>query len=280
MTIPPIPVLDHVVVNVLDRMDEAQALYTRLGFTLTPRGHHTLGSINHLAMFGTDYLELIGAPADGQRLDIMGWPLGLNAVVFATEDAAKAGAALVAQGVDCLEPRDFSRPVALKGGARDASFRTANLARGESDAGRFYFCQHFTRDLVWRDEWRRHANGTLGVIGVVQASAAPDESAALYGRMFGPTALTAIPGGRRLAMALSSVDVIDPATLAARYGAAAPDAKGRADVLAALVLRSPDLAQTAAVLAGSGIAFTHPAPNRLVVPASIAMGTTIEFRPA
>jgi catechol 2,3-dioxygenase-like lactoylglutathione lyase family enzyme len=276
----PIPVLDHVVINVQDRMDAAQALYTRLGFTLTPRGHHTLGSINHLAMFGTDYLELIGAPEGGQRLDIMGWPMGLNAVVFATEDAAATQAALVAQGVDCLPPRDFSRPVALDGGQRDAAFRTANLSRGESDAGRYYFCQHFTRDLVWRDEWRRHANGTRGVIGVVQCSDDPKAAAALYQRMFGAQALTAVPGGWRLSMALSSLDVIDPRTMAEFYGATAPDAQGRADHLAALVLCSPDLAQTASILTEAGIAFAEPSPGRLVVPADQAMGTTLEFRPA
>ena len=50
----PVPTLDHVVVNVHDRIDAAAETYRRLGFTLTPRGYHTLGSMNHLAMFGTD----------------------------------------------------------------------------------------------------------------------------------------------------------------------------------------------------------------------------------
>jgi len=58
----PVPTLDHVVINVRDRIDEGADTFRRLGFTLTPRGYHTLGSMNHLAMFGTDYLELIAAP--------------------------------------------------------------------------------------------------------------------------------------------------------------------------------------------------------------------------
>lgn len=274
----PVPVLDHVVVNVQDRMEEGRATYERLGFTLTPMGRHTLGSINHLAMFGTDYLELIGAPPDGPRLDILGWPLGLNAVVFATEDARATQAALVAQGVDCLAPKDFSRPVQLEGGARDAAFRTTNLARGESGAGRFYFCQHFTRDLVWREEWRRHANGALGVIAVVQCADDPAGAARLYGRMFGEASLTGQAGGVRLAMALSSVDVVDPATCAALYGDAAPDAAGRPDYLAALVLRSADLARTASVLEAAGVRVTWPEAGRLVVSADQAMGVALEFR--
>jgi catechol 2,3-dioxygenase-like lactoylglutathione lyase family enzyme len=36
----PVPTIDHVVVNVRDRIDEAAETYRRLGFTLTPRGYH------------------------------------------------------------------------------------------------------------------------------------------------------------------------------------------------------------------------------------------------
>ena len=58
--------LDHIVINVQREMDAAETAFADLGFTLTPRGYHTLGSINALAMFGTDYLELLGFPADGE----------------------------------------------------------------------------------------------------------------------------------------------------------------------------------------------------------------------
>src|SRR3984885_16349557 len=96
----PIPTLDLVVVNARDRIDQVADTYRRLGFTLTPRGFHTLGSMNHLAMFGTDYLELIAAPlGDTQRPEIMGAPEGLNGLVFGTEDSAATYAALVAAGV-------------------------------------------------------------------------------------------------------------------------------------------------------------------------------------
>ena len=46
--------LDHVVINVRRDMDPAEALCRSLGFTITPRGYHSLGSINHLMMFDTD----------------------------------------------------------------------------------------------------------------------------------------------------------------------------------------------------------------------------------
>ena len=78
----------HVVINVKDDMDVAQSVFSKLGFTTTPRGYHTLGSINHLMMFGTDYMELIGFPKDGvvnnpdTRPDLTTAPFGINGLVF------------------------------------------------------------------------------------------------------------------------------------------------------------------------------------------------------
>jgi hypothetical protein len=134
----PIPTLDHVVVNARDRIDEAAETYRRLGFTLTPRGYHTLGSMNHLAMFGTDYLELIAAkPGDDRRPEIMASPLGLDALVFASEDAAATYEALRRAEVSIEPPQQFSRPVEAGGKIGDATFRTTRLPRSANGAGRF-----------------------------------------------------------------------------------------------------------------------------------------------
>src|SRR5215475_4546048 len=114
----PVPTLDHVVVNVRHRLDEGAEAYRRLGFTLTPRGYHTLGSMNHLAMFGTEYLELIAAPAgETRRQEILTSPAGLNGLVFGTDDSDATYAALHEAGVPIDPPRQFSRPVALADGA-------------------------------------------------------------------------------------------------------------------------------------------------------------------
>src|SRR4051794_38221590 len=167
----PVPTLDHVVVNVRDRLDDAAETYRRLGFTLTPRGYHTLGSMNHLAIFGTDYLELIAARSgDERRPELMASPFGLDGLVFGTEDAEATFAAMRRNEVPIDPPEQFSRPVDTDGETRDAVFRTTRLPRSTTPAGRFYFCQHLTRDLVWRDKWRHHANGAVGVARAVIAA--------------------------------------------------------------------------------------------------------------
>ena len=273
----PMPTLDHVVVNVHDRMDEAQVMYQRLGFTLTPRGYHSLGSVNHLAIFGTDYLELIGAPpGGGGRRDILGWPTGLNGLVWGTEDSAGVAAALGTAGVACSEPNEFSRPVEVAGGARDAVFRTVRLPNETTPAGRLYFCHHFTRDLVWRDEWRRHGNGVTGVLEAVIAAEDPARLGGLFAKMFGAASVRPIGGGVRLAVGLSRFDVVDPREVTARFGEAMPAAQGRSEWMAALVLRTQSLEMAAAALREGGVAANVTADRVLVGPEA-TMGATLAF---
>ena len=275
----PFPSLDHVVINALDRMDAAAECYRRLGFSLTPRGRHTLGSINHLAVFGTDYLELVGVAPDAPnaRADIRRFPAGINGFVFGTEDPDTLYAALAASGVPAEAPIAFSRPVELPQGPEDARFRVVRLAADAVPYGRLYFCNHLTRSLVWRDAWREHANGAVGMVRVVVCAAEPEDCAGLLCAMFGPAMLQRIAGGFRLAVGLSHLDILAPAALAAEFGDALPDPDGRRQFMAALTLRTLSLARAAAALQAGGIAPAQSSANRLVVPAAAAFGATLEF---
>jgi Glyoxalase-like domain len=275
----PVPTLDHVVINVRDRIDEGAETWRRLGFTLTPRGYHTLGSMNHLAMFGTDYLELIAAkPGDTQRPEITEAPEGLNSLVFGTDDSDATYAAMQSAGVPVFPPGEFSRPVALPGGNRDAVFRTVRLMPGTSPDGRLYFCHHFTRDVVWRDEWRHHANGTTGVARAIIAAADPSGFGALFGRMFGADALRPIEGGLALTVGVSRFDVVTPATLRGEFGDAAPDGGGRDTFMAALEFRTRSVdAAWRAMETGGITSARREADGRVIVPSSAAFGAALAF---
>ena len=269
------PTLDHVVINSHRQMDAAAETYRRLGFTLTPRGHHSLGSINHLAIFGTDYLELIGLPeAGGGRLDLLGWPIGLNGLVWGSEDADATHAAITAAGLPVLPAQSFTRPVNLGETSLDAAFRTVRLTDDTTPAGRLYFCQHFTRELVWRDAWRAHANGVVGVAGAILTAAEPTRLAGLFRRMFGDGAVRQIQGGFRLAVGLSWFDVITLRETQARLGPAAPAQDQRNEAMTALVLRVRSLAQAAHALP---LDLAIRAGGKLVVPAETAFGATLIF---
>jgi hypothetical protein len=274
----PVPTLDHVVVNVRDQIDLGADTYRRLGFTLTPRGYHTLGSMNHLAMFGTDYLELIAAPAgETRRPDVLETPAGLNGLVFGSEDSAATYAALHEAGVPIEPPMEFSRPVELADGARDATFRTVRLSPGVVAAGRLYFCHHLTRNLVWRDEWRHHANGAIGVARAVIASSDPSVLGTLFRRMFGADAVRAIDGGCALAVGLARFDVVTHETLATMFGDAAPDPGGRAEFMAALTFRTRSIEAADAAMRSGNVADARRSANGIIVPGRSAFGATIEF---
>src|SRR5213595_4122403 len=108
------PVLDHVVIDVCDSIDEAMHQFASLGFQLTPRGYHTLGSTNHLAMFATDYLELLGFGERGaNRPELAPFPIGLNGLVFKTADAEATHAQANLARLSILPVQAFSRPVSL-----------------------------------------------------------------------------------------------------------------------------------------------------------------------
>ncbi len=274
----PVATLDHVVINARDDMDRAADIYRRLGFTLTERGYHSLGSMNHLAMFGTDYLELIAIPkgATSGRMDLMDYAYGLNGLVFGSEDSAVTYAALAKAGVPVDPPSEFTRPVKHSGGQGDARFRTIRMKAGVVPYGRVYYCHHFTRDLVLRDEWRHHANGTVAVERALIVEPDPAKGAQLYAQMFGPENIRDIKGGKSVVVGNSRFDIVTEATLRAEFGDAAPSAEGRPAYMAGLTLRTLSLGKAKAALVAGGIE-SVTRDGRIVVPAREAMNAVLEF---
>lgn len=274
----PIPAIDHVVINARDRLDEAAAVYHRLGFSLTPRGHHTLGTINNLAILGTDYIELIGVtPGADDQTGMLGWTAGLNGLVFKTFDSDGAFAALRDAGAPVLPPQAFSRPVEMPDGMRDAAFRTVRLERDAVPAGRMFFCHHLTPELVWHDPWRRHPNGALGVLRVVVCATDPAGLGGLFARMFGAGFVRQTADGCSLAAGLARIDVVTPAALDAEFGSEAPEADGRDQFMAALTLCTQSLEQASRALRDGGIPAAQD-KNGITVAAAAACGVTLVFQ--
>lgn len=210
--------IDHVVIATRD-LDSTQDSFRRMGFTLTPRGHHTLGSQNHCVMFGRDYFELLMVP---QRLpgreyyyDFARIGDGLAAVALKTDNARGAYGELSAAALAPSEPVDFSRPVQLPEGAKSASFRITQLGLEQTPGGQVFLCQHFTRDVVWRPEYQRHANTAIGLAALVILSNEVAAIAAAYERLFDVKART-IDEGLLINTGDTPIAVVDERALAKR----------------------------------------------------------------
>ena len=279
------PRLDHVVISVADQLDESLARYRQLGFQLTPRGHHSLGSSNHLAIFATDYLELLGyEPKNAERAAERWGPelnaIGLTGLAFKTDDADALYSDLAARGVklDGDEAKAFFRPVELPDGSeREARFRTVRIDPAAIDNGRIFFCQHLDPDLVWRAEWQQHANGAIGISQFVIAAKDPAQSVALLARSVGDAVVTDIEGGKRVTASETEIDFLTPEAVQARFGDTVQIDEDGKDRTVALVIRTRSLADAARAFQNGGITGVQERGTRLMVPASVAYGVALVF---
>jgi len=82
---------DHLVIIGRDQLLKLGRKLIDQGFLLTPLAHHNLGSSNQLIMLDSSYIELLGWEPDKplQRAEIANQPLGLDALVFRTNNAEK-----------------------------------------------------------------------------------------------------------------------------------------------------------------------------------------------
>jgi catechol 2,3-dioxygenase-like lactoylglutathione lyase family enzyme len=274
--VPSSPILDHLVIDVRDRIDEAAQRFAQLGFQLTPRGHHTLGSSNHLAMFATDYLELLGFRAGGaSRAEIEPFPIGLNGLVFKADDAEGIYQYALGAGLPIQPVQSFSRPVTLAGDTREARFRTTRLDSKKVAMGRVYFCEHLTPDQVWRPEWQIHPNGARAIARVVVATPDPQRTAALFHALFGLAPATAQDGRLVVAAGAARIELAPSAVVGEEFGEASADPAGRSEYLAAAEFKVMSLPETARLLRPTtGLRVKD---RRVVVPAAVAFNATLVF---
>ncbi|MEC5319861.1 VOC family protein [Brenneria populi subsp. brevivirga] len=277
------PVVDHAVISVDQRLDEARAQFQRLGFQLTPRGHHSLGSSNHLAIFKQNYLELLGYEPQGadKRREFSDMPLGLSGLVWKTQDSDAVFQHLNAAGLAGGEPASFYRPVELPDGSRpEARFRTVRLAAERVNNGRSFFCQHQTPELVWRPEWQSHPNGVTDIIGFAIAAEDPRAVADLYGAVFDPALIQPDgDGGYRLPAGRTTVSFITPQRARALYGEVAVGEQGT-ERMVALEFAVASPANSARYLQQQGITPLARSHESFLVTAQEAFNVALLFRAA
>ena len=273
------PVLDHVVINVRGTLDEASTQWRKLGFALTERGHHSLGTSNHLSIFQENYLELLGLEPENEdkRPDIVNGPQGLIGLVFKTTDADQVFKEIQGTGLSVEEPKSFHRPVRLAAGVHEARFRTVHLGKDLVKNGRTFFCDHQTPELVWRDEWQTHPNGVTNVRGFVVTSAEPASTADIYQRLFGPQlVLESIEGGVAFHAGRADVQFITPAVAETRFGPVAKTEDG-SERRVALIVETRSLDALRAILRGNRVPFVEQADRSVVVRAADALGVALHF---
>jgi hypothetical protein len=274
--------LDHVVILVRD-LARAEAQLARLGFRPTPRGVHSahMGTANTTVLFndGT-YFEALGVlqPTDHNlavrtALAEREGPYGL---AFKTEDAGAAAAAFAAAGIGPGDALEFSRPVELQSGPREAAFRVARTDPEHTPGAWLFVCQHRTPEVTWRADYLEQPSGACGVAEVIGIAEDPSIIEDAYRPIFGDR-LTCGKHGVAIAAGRAQITFLPPAGFAARF-APFGDAIGAASpCIAALRLRTSSLERARTVLRQDGVAHGATAEGTLLVAPEEACGTLLEF---
>jgi hypothetical protein len=280
----PVKGIDHVFL-LIDDLDEGLERYRALGFTVSPRGMHSAvkGTANHTIMFPDDYVELLGilqpTPANAARRDLLARSgEGLHAIACRIAEAEAAAADLAELGIGTRDLGSFERPVDLPDGTTGAAaFTTVAFEPSETPFGFVFMCQHRSRETVWIPELIGHANGAIGLGGIVASSTDVARDAAGFFRLFADGRVTRVSGGAQIHTGPNSAPILlyEPDALAALYpGIDVSQTAG--DAFAALRIRVSDikLAKAACVAAGATMIETA---TGIAIPPEQACGAILEF---
>lgn len=151
---------DHLVIMGRDSLSELSETFTSQGFQLTPLAHHNLGSSNRLIMLDSSYIELLGWEKGKpiQRAEIANQAIGLDALVFRTDDADACYAQLKETGFAVNPVQDLSREGEFMGETVLVQFKTVRFSEQPIPGLRIYFCEHLNPEYVWQKAWLAHSN--------------------------------------------------------------------------------------------------------------------------
>lgn len=268
--------IDHFVVAVRD-LDAARDDYARMGFSLTPRGYHSVGSENHLATFGNGYLELLTVrrphPVTAYFSSFLEHGDGAAAMVVATGDAQALYRDWCAAGLPAEPPVSLSRPVLGTRGNALARFKIVQLDLSYTPGGLVYACEHLTPELTHQPQHAGHPNGvtSLAAVTIDIAAGQLSRAAERYERVLASSAC-AIDETVRL-VPCADVDVL----LQERDRATSQEVAPRAlPYLSSLTFNVESLELIAETLRRNGVACERGG-GMLSIPGALAHGVTLRF---
>ncbi len=268
--------IDHALIGVAD-LEEAHGAWSRLGFTLSPRGRHIgWGTANYCIMFARNYIELLGILDTSQFTNNLDRFLesgeGLLGAAFSCDDAQRAATSLRNQGIAAADPKDLKRILESGAGEELPRFQLVHLPGDATPGLSSFLVSHLTPEIVWRPEWLRHANGALGIASLTLAVDDPLALMPAYARLLGEDAVAGEE--RRLTVMAGGVRLIFLAPELA--GEIAPLPRRGTPCGVAMAVEVADLAAAKSLLADNGLEFEEREDGLRVSPAR-ANGLALTF---
>lgn len=279
----PITGIDHMRVGVRD-LGVAHGVYTRLGFTLSPRGRHVgWGTENYTIVFGHDYLELLGIADPSQyiaELDaFLAHGEGLFSIRLGTDDADGLTQWLRDGGFEVEAPRDHGRIIETDDGEEVLQFRLVPLPGVLTPQLALAAFQHLTLDLLRKPDLLSHPNGAKAISEVTVAVDELEGIAEGYRKVFGDEAVSGELRRGLIRVDTGSADLLflTRKTFPRRHYDVEVDKDMPLPRIAALTLKVADPNATALYLAGQNIGFEREPDGTVLVNGEDACGVLLEF---
>lgn len=272
--------LDHAVIAVRDIAAAAETL-RRLGFALSPTGHHPeWGTVNICAMFAQDYLEILCAEGPGEVADTVRSFTrereGVMTLSLSTRDGAAAVEHLRSKGFDVPEPRSLSRKLD-DGKGTTLMFSEIMLPPEATPGIPSRLVQHITAERERHPEWLDHPNGAIGIASVTAIVDEPGELIPAWDLVFGPHSATPTDNTVTVHTGRGLIFLSRPDDLTQLHPEAELEEPPPAPALVALALQVADTDRAASILKANGIQFSRDAEGTIRIPPSEACGIFLEM---
>jgi hypothetical protein len=278
--------LDHFVCATRD-VDVAAAAYQRMGFRVLPKMRHVeIGSCNRIVQLRGTYFELVSdldrcPPALRDRLTArFACGEGLTMTSLTSCDLPGDHARLGAEP-DLVVDRILNarRRIAMPDGTDDETdSHCFYVWHPRSTFLTLFLSEHYKPDTIWIPEYMCHANGAQRVVRQTFVAPHPMAERAYFERMLGTVAAVTTPDRLEFVTPRGeTIEVLAPAALTRRFGAAAPPpCQAFAGHGVALRYEVDDLAVCRRLLAESEVTYLE-SPGMLTVPGEHAAGVVTEF---
>ncbi len=272
--------IDHTLVGVRD-LEAARARWSRLGFTVTPRGRHIgWGTGNYCVMLEEGYVELLGIVDPSQFSNNLDTLLekreGLLGVAFATPDANACRDALEAAGLKPDGPKQLKRDLELPTGTVTPEFRLVFLPPESTPEVSAFVTHHLTPELVRRPDWLQHPNGAQRLISATVVCADPVGAAMGYLPIFGPDRIKVTDHMTSVSCGNGALRFLKADALSQVYPGVAPEPLPDLPFLVSMKLLVADKGRCLAHMKGTGIPI-HEIQRGCLVPPADANGVILEL---
>ena len=261
--------LDHIVHAVCD-LDEAVALYRRLGFQVGVRNRHprAWGTQNHIVQLAGTFIELL-AVADTSGIaphaprqfsfgafnrDFLSSRQGLSMLVLEGRGASDAEE-FRARGIADFELYEFEREAKRPDGTPiKVAFALAFASDPRTPEVGFFTCQHRHPENFWNPAFQQHANGVERAAGVVMVADEPARHRDFLLAFTGALGSRDTADGVTIELSHGEIELMTPAAFERRYRLPAPDVSAGA-CLAALRFSGRTLAASQQAVLGAVLVF-------------------------